>query len=1083
MGRGKSLFSVGGGRTILSGVVLTAILASVCQAEIIYVDDGAPLGGDGTTGPTAYRYLQDALAEAGTNGLHTEIRVAQGVYVPDRDEGGIVMPGDRTAYFLLPPDTEMYGGYAGIGEPDPDLRDITLYETVLSGDLNGNDGPDFTNNNDNSHHVVVVSSTHETDRLDGFTVSGGNADVTASSFCGAGIFNGTGNLTIANCTITGNFTIGCGGGGMYNTGSANPTIANCTFSGNSSGGTGGGLYSSNHSTPTVTNCVFSENSALYGGGLGSRVHSTTTLTNCVFVGNSANDIGGGVFIQLTEATLVNCLFIGNSATRAGGAMYNDYTADSTMTNCTFASNFAPQGRTLACDYPGTPSTVEMANCILWNGADEIWNNDASTITITYSDVQGGWPGEGNINDDPVFVDSNGPDDISGTEDDNLRLLDGSPCLDVGDNDAVPPLVTTDLDGNSRIVDGIVDMGVYEGPKQGFLLGTGTVTVPEGGTAEFTVALAMDPLGTENVSVAVESGDPDISVQSGGSLAFDSGNFSTPQTVTLFAAEDWDHIAGTALIRVTAAGVPTASVTGVEADNDPLLYVLYVDADTAPDGDGASWSQAFDNLQDALATATFFPEVEEIRMAQGTYRPAGPGGDRSATFQLIDGVMVNGGYAGFGETDPDRRDISSNVTVLSGDLNGNDGPNFTNYGENSYHVVTGSGTDATAVLDGFTITGGYADETAPDRSGSGMFIDAGSPTIANCTFSANSTPYNSGGGMGNRTGSSPILTDCTFIGNKAGSYGGALWNYDYSHPILTNCSFRDNSAIIGGGICNHYYSSPALTACVFSENSASSCGGGVYGEASSALLTNCVFQGNWAGQNGGGLQNNYYSHVTLANCLFSGNTADEHGGGIYNERSNPTLTNCTFAANSAPLGGAFGCDSYQQQNPGNIQMANCVIWDGADGIWNNDGSTITITYSDVQGGWPGEGNIDDDPVFVDSNGLDDISGTEDDNLRLLPGSPCLNSGNNAALPPTVTTDLDGHARVLCTTVDMGAYEFGIADYNCDQVVNLDDFASWEDCMTGPEAGPYDPGCEAFDFKYDQDVDLADFAAFQVLFTAP
>ena len=79
-----------------------------------------------------------------------------------------------------------------------------------------------------------------------------------------------------------------------------------------------------------------------------------------------------------------------------------------------------------------------------------------------------------------------------------------------------------------------------------------------------------------------------------------------------------------------------------------------------------------------------------------------------------------------------------------------------------------------------------------------------------------------------------------------------------------------------------------------------------------------------------------------------------------------------------------------------------------------------------------------------------------------------------------TRLDGHARVLCGRVDMGTYEFGIGDYDCDEVVDLADLANWNACMTGPDNGPYNPGCEAFDFEFDGDVDLADLAEFQTLF---
>lgn len=126
---------------------------------------------------------------------------------------------------------------------------------------------------------------------------------------------------------------------------------------------------------------------------------------------------------------------------------------------------------------------------------------------------------------------------------------------------------------------------------------------------------------------------------------------------------------------------------------------------------------------------------------------------------------------------------------------------------------------------------------------------------------------------------------------------------------------------------------------------------------------------------------------------------------------------------------------------------------------------------------GVGNSAEDPLLVDPDGFDDIPGTEDDNLRLLPGSPAINAGDPAPdLSPS--TDLDGHPRILCDRLDMGAYEFGIGDYDCDQAVDLFDFAAWKSCMTGPDtAKPYDAGCEAFDFNADDLIDLSDFAGFQ------
>ncbi|MFH1740369.1 MAG: DUF1565 domain-containing protein [bacterium] len=211
---------------------------------------------------------------------------------------------------------------------------------------------------------------------------------------------------------------------------------------------GGGLHCE-FSSPTLANCTITENRASHGGGLQCE-YSSPTLINCTITGNAADWGGGGVSCYQSSATLTNCTITGNTAVWGGGV--DCYGSSPTLTNCTFYGNSAANGNALACDsHEQThPSTVEMANCILWDGGDEIWNNDGSTITISYSDIQGGWPGIGNINADPLFVDSDNGD---------YHLQNSSPCIDAGDpdpsyNDAsLPPGLGTER----------CDMGAYGGP--------------------------------------------------------------------------------------------------------------------------------------------------------------------------------------------------------------------------------------------------------------------------------------------------------------------------------------------------------------------------------------------------------------------------------------------------------------------------------------------------------------------------------------------------------------------------------------------------------------------------------------------
>jgi predicted outer membrane repeat protein len=371
-------------------------------------------------------------------------------------------------------------------------------------------------------------------------------------------------------------------------------------------------------------------------------------------------------------------------------------------------------------------------------------------------------------------------------------------------------------------------------------------------------------------------------------------------------------------------------------------IIYVDDDAAGADDGSSWADAYKYLQDALADAESSNKPVEIRVAQGTYNPdrntSEPNGtsDRTATFQLINGVTLKGGYAGPVEPDPNARDIEKYETILSGDLTGNDIDikdltslrNVPTWSENCYHVVTGNETDSTAVIDGFIITSGHADGAhyEPHSRGGGMHNDKGSPTIASCTFLKNAALY--GGGLYN-VNSHPSIAECCFDDNVAyqwgpgdlfyGGAGGGMYNHQ-SSPRVTNCVFSSN---YNGGMHNRVNSNPVLNDCVFIRNLSHADGGGMNNNSSSPKLTNCEFQSNSAPEGGGmsnrssypsltyctfiensvkggigGGMDNYRSSVNLANCSFINNTSAASGGAIRNSESNMTSTNCLFSGNSS-----------------------------------------------------------------------------------------------------------------------------------------------------------------------------------------
>jgi len=364
-------------------------------------------------------------------------------------------------------------------------------------------------------------------------------------------------------------------------------------------------------------------------------------------------------------------------------------------------------------------------------------------------------------------------------------------------------------------------------------------------------------------------------------------------------------------------------------------VIYVDADAAAGGDGTSWANAYKHLQDALYKPP--SSGDQIWVAAGTYKPdVDEGGnvtldDRTATFQLISGAALYGGFAG-GESSLDERDWQTNQTILSADIG-----TVSDNSDNCYHVVDASGCGEMTVLDGFTITGGNADGPVwYGVSGGGIYNDGGNLVVGNCTFSGNSAHYYGGGIYNGRPGGSPTainctVTNCTFTSNSAGDGGdgGGMWNDSWCIATVAHCTFSDNSARRGGGIMNiGWWGEKTFSDCTFSGNSAT-LGGGVYNDGADPTLTNCSFDDNWACQ-GGGMYGICAGETTLINCTFTGNEArgedceDLKGGGIYSEWSSSIdASNCTFSGNSATYGGGI----YSEDTWGTL---NDCTFSGNDG---------------------------------------------------------------------------------------------------------------------------------------------------------
>lgn len=591
------------------------------------------------------------------------------------------------------------------------------------------------------------------------------------------------------------------------------------------------------------------------------------------------------------------------------------------------------------------------------------------------------------------------------------------------------------------------------------------------------------------------------------------------------------------IRFPVLAATLALAGGVSAG------VLLVDDDAPPGGDGLTWETAFGSVQDALAAARQ-PEsgIDEIRVAQGRYLPD------PDPFELVDGVALRGGYAGLGAPDPDARDPDAYPSILDGDVADDDGDDpdscCSAHGapgcsaaacqeqvcqelpsccdtswdlvcasialspasdqcviaadcpeiDGNLPVVTATGTGLATVLEGFTVTHGRR----------GLFLDSGSATIEDCAFSANTKSgmlvhgsgaaaavsrctFSENADSGLRVGvATATVTGCVFTGNATAGAGGGI--SAIGEVSVTGCALTGNQALsLGGGMS---LGDGSVIDCTFSRNVAFDAGGGLYASESDSRVIGCAFEGNSAAHLGGGAfvrQNQPYDYpMAIISSLFAGNTA-ETGAGVAVWGDPAAIVNCTLTGNVASTTGGAVSGDY-------LEVVNSVLWNNAPDEIDASSPFIDVIYSDVQGGYPGAGNIDADPLLADPPSGDH---------RLSPGSPCIDAGHSQTLLTAfggasvmkllcdepdldgdgdtvelIPVDLDGMLRFFddpatpdtgCAAgpvVDMGAYEFAAptrgprviqADVDGDGEVGVTDLlrilADW---------GPCDDPCCVIDF---------------------
>ncbi len=501
-------------------------------------------------------------------------------------------------------------------------------------------------------------------------------------------------------------------------------------------------------------------------------------------------------------------------------------------------------------------------------------------------------------------------------------------------------------------------------------------------------------------------------------------------------------------------------------------IRYVKTAATGTGDGSSWANASSNLQLMINNSGI---GDQVWVKAGTYRPTrdingstSPADPRSKTFLLKSGVLIYGGFDGT-ETMLSERDIASNLTTLTGDIG-----TIGDHTDNAYHVTYANNVTANTRLDGFRVTRGQADGSilSQDDIGSALYIFRGGTNlkIFYCTF------FNNEGDRGGAifvdayTGSngncSPVISNCQ-INNNHANYGAGIimlasGNTSVVSPQISHCTFNGNSGgLVGAGIdisvSNGAVSNAIINDCEFKQNTCDE-GAALYMSMSSAssdcspVVSNCVFTGNSALGTGGAVSSTSYDPAIITasfqNCVFSENSLSPMyigaGAAVYLRGANTSsFTNCTFFGNtysaSSNGGAAIGMNSFGGSDDPHPVVKNCIAW-GNTSFLGLGNYTTNVTYSLIQGGYAGAGNVSTNAYFVnaaDPDGADNVWGTTDDGLHIMPISDALDNGTATGAP---ATDIKGFSRPDGAGIDMGAYEGSFCPLTTRLYVDLGQSAS-------------------------------------------
>ncbi len=462
---------------------------------------------------------------------------------------------------------------------------------------------------------------------------------------------------------------------------------------------------------------------------------------------------------------------------------------------------------------------------------------------------------------------------------------------------------------------------------------------------------------------------------------------------------------------------------LDQNHDGILdacTVLYVRAGTGGLNHGTSWSNAFLSLKTCLDFVHNNPTaVSEVWVAAGTYKPTNSV-DAMNSLVIPGGLRLLGGFGGW-ETAAHQRDPAANITILSGDRLGNDGPGFANRSDNHRHVITMDGVGGDTVISGFTIRAGEALSSGDAALGGGMLL----------------------------TQSSPVIADCVFEGNRASARGGAVYTLGGS-PHFINCRFVNNHAGSSGGAAASVGGAPEFFGSVFHGNTAAS-GAAVHAEGGALALTNCTLAYNTATI--GGSSALVSAAFDLRNSILWGNAANEttDQSAQFHHDSGPLMISHSIIQGWTGGPGAFSADPNFLDAAGEDTVLGTIDDDLRLAAYSPavDGGDTAALPADAA-------DVDDDadttePIPLDAAGAARVFGACPVDI----GAYEFDSARAA--------DIDGDCRVA-----LDEYALFAACLN----------------LSGPGQQPSNPLCQAaFDTDADSDVDLRDFARWQPTMAVP